>query len=256
MTRLHVCRHSIVNFLLTSPSATIAHKSIECTAEAKTGEYLAEQLIQVIEEVGPKNVVQVVTDSASNCRKAKRIICAKYPHITCSPCAPHILDLVLKDLAEQPHFKQVEERVRAVVRFVRDHGRVRAEFESKSNKHLKLPNNTRFKGKHIMLSVAISLRGSLQQTVFTPAFTDLLQSKDRNVVAAATDIKEAILDDKLWESAAGIVTLTAPISELLDYCNEQVCAACVYHACAALPDDYVHMLLHVRHVEFTATQMV
>jgi hypothetical protein len=40
----------------------------------KTSEAIAEFLLKAIEEIGPKNVVQVVTDNASNCKAAGREI--------------------------------------------------------------------------------------------------------------------------------------------------------------------------------------
>jgi hypothetical protein len=36
----------------------------------KTGEAIADFLLKAIEEIGPKNVIQVVTDNASNCKSA------------------------------------------------------------------------------------------------------------------------------------------------------------------------------------------
>jgi len=50
-----------------------------------------------IEQVGPQRVVQVGTDSAANCKTAWQIINRQYPHIMCSPCAAHCLDLLLED---------------------------------------------------------------------------------------------------------------------------------------------------------------
>lgn len=36
----------------------------------KTGEAIAEFLLKAIDEIGPRNVLQVVTDNASNCKEA------------------------------------------------------------------------------------------------------------------------------------------------------------------------------------------
>jgi hypothetical protein len=40
----------------------------------KTGEAIAEFLLKAIDEIGPKNVIQVVSDNASNCKVAGREI--------------------------------------------------------------------------------------------------------------------------------------------------------------------------------------
>jgi hypothetical protein len=40
----------------------------------KTGGAIADFLLKAIDEIGPKNVIQVVTDNASNCKAAGREI--------------------------------------------------------------------------------------------------------------------------------------------------------------------------------------
>lgn len=40
----------------------------------KTGEAIAQFLLKAIEDIGPANVLQVVTDNASNCKAAGKII--------------------------------------------------------------------------------------------------------------------------------------------------------------------------------------
>ena len=52
-----------------------------CQGEIKTKEYIAEKLRSVIEEVGRQNVVQIITDNASNCKGAGLILEAEYGNI-------------------------------------------------------------------------------------------------------------------------------------------------------------------------------
>jgi hypothetical protein len=42
--------------------------------QTKTGQYVADQISEAIELAGPKNVVQVVTDNASNCVSAGKLL--------------------------------------------------------------------------------------------------------------------------------------------------------------------------------------
>jgi len=48
--------------------------AVNTEGEIKRKEYIDEKLISVIESVGPKNVVQVITDNAANCKGASLII--------------------------------------------------------------------------------------------------------------------------------------------------------------------------------------
>ena len=54
------------------------------------------ELLKAIEEVGPSNVIQVVTDNAANCKLAGEEVAKVHPHIFWSPCVVHTLNLYLK----------------------------------------------------------------------------------------------------------------------------------------------------------------
>jgi Protein of unknown function (DUF 659) len=49
--------------------------------------------------------VQVVTDSAANCKAAGQLVMEAYPHITWSPCVAHVCDLALEDIFKLDYFK-------------------------------------------------------------------------------------------------------------------------------------------------------
>ena len=55
---------------------------------------------EVIEEVGAQDVVQIITDNASNYVAAGRMLEEKHPTIWWTPCAAHCLDLMLEDIGK------------------------------------------------------------------------------------------------------------------------------------------------------------
>ena len=57
---------SLVNFLVNYSRGTMFMKPIDASSMVKTGEKLFELLDSWVEEVGEANVVQVITDNASN----------------------------------------------------------------------------------------------------------------------------------------------------------------------------------------------
>ena len=56
---------------------------------------LAEQIIDVIREIGAENIVQVIMDGAN--KACWPIINAEFPHIICAWCTAHVMDLLLED---------------------------------------------------------------------------------------------------------------------------------------------------------------
>ncbi|KAK4285022.1 hypothetical protein QN277_001773 [Acacia crassicarpa] len=57
---------TLINFLVNSPSGSMFVKSVDASSYVKSGAKLFELLDNFVEEIGEKNVVQVVTDNGSN----------------------------------------------------------------------------------------------------------------------------------------------------------------------------------------------
>ena len=53
---------------------------------------IAQLLLKTIDGVGPKNVVQVIIDNATNGKATRKIIEQKYPHIFWYGCLVHTLN--------------------------------------------------------------------------------------------------------------------------------------------------------------------
>ena len=57
---------TLINFLVNSPKGTVFMESIDASSFVKSGQKMFELLDKFVQKIGPENVVQVVTDSASN----------------------------------------------------------------------------------------------------------------------------------------------------------------------------------------------
>ena len=56
-------------------------KAINCEGETKDKHFIADSLINTIQEIGPQKVVQVIIDNAAACKAAGYIVEAKFRHI-------------------------------------------------------------------------------------------------------------------------------------------------------------------------------
>ncbi|XP_062183916.1 uncharacterized protein LOC133887918 [Phragmites australis] len=102
-------RRSLINFVAVSERAPMFLRADNCEGQVKTKEYIAEKLKSVIEEVGRQNVVQIITDNATNCKGAGLLIEAEYENIFWTPCVVHTLNLALKSICEPKLPKNEEE---------------------------------------------------------------------------------------------------------------------------------------------------
>jgi hypothetical protein len=77
---------TILNFLIACPKGTMFLKSVDASDQVKDAQLLFHLLDEVVVEVGVQNVVQVITDNASNYVAAGRMLEEKHPTIWWTPC--------------------------------------------------------------------------------------------------------------------------------------------------------------------------
>ena len=135
--------------MVVSPRGETFIRAIDSTGKIKSGVYIADVLSAIIDEIGAKNVVQVVMDNAKNCRLAGRIVNQRYPHIYSIGCTTHhhSLNLVLKDWYTSDNTTwsaSIINTCRQVVKFILKCQRVLDIYRSRMSCMLKLPVETRF----------------------------------------------------------------------------------------------------------------
>lgn len=103
-------------------------------------------LVKAINQVGVTLVIQIITDSASNCKAAGEMIevMKDYEHISWTPCAAHILDLYLEDVAKLFMIKDVINDARRLANFLVKIGVVHAIYNKYSSHALCRPGETRY----------------------------------------------------------------------------------------------------------------
>ncbi|GMI96415.1 hypothetical protein HRI_003310800 [Hibiscus trionum] len=84
-------------------------KAVNCFGEVKDKFFIANLMKEVIDEAGHQNVVQIITNNASNCKGAGEIIESMYPHIYWTPCVVHTLNLALKNICSAKNIEGNEE---------------------------------------------------------------------------------------------------------------------------------------------------
>jgi Protein of unknown function (DUF 659)/hAT family C-terminal dimerisation region len=203
----------LINVLLVSPFGVEFVDAINASGEEKSGEYIFERLRKVIEDVGPKGVVQVIMDGASNCVSAGRKLEEEYPHLTFSKCAAHSLDLMLADIGKLPWVASIVATARDIVVFITNHQRLDHIFQGFAKKKLAKPAATRFGTNFIMLSCLSSCQGFLQQCVMDPEWKAIVAKKDNKVKGAL--VLATAIDTAWWTQVANLLKLLKPVFLLM-----------------------------------------
>ena len=91
---------TLINFLVSFPRGTMFFWSRDAFDHVKDVNLLFCLLDEVVEEVGASNVVQIITDNASNYVLAGKMLEEKHKTILWTPCAAHCIDLMLEDICK------------------------------------------------------------------------------------------------------------------------------------------------------------
>ncbi|XXG89911.1 hypothetical protein AAC387_Pa12g1801 [Persea americana] len=110
----------IINFLVSSPSGTFFHKSVDASA-CFNAKNLSDLFDSVIQDFGPENVVQVIVDNASNYVGVRNHIMQNYGTIFWSPCASHCLSLILEDFSKIDWVSRYILKAQTISRFIYNH---------------------------------------------------------------------------------------------------------------------------------------
>eukprot|EP00268_Persea_americana_P006990 TRINITY_DN12554_c0_g1_i1.p1 TRINITY_DN12554_c0_g1~~TRINITY_DN12554_c0_g1_i1.p1 ORF type:complete len:113 (-),score=18.75 TRINITY_DN12554_c0_g1_i1:183-521(-) len=73
-------------------------KAVDCSGEIKDKYFIYGLLKEVIEDVGPQNVIKVIIDNAKNCSGAGHLIEAQLENIVWTLCVAHTLNFALQNI--------------------------------------------------------------------------------------------------------------------------------------------------------------
>ena len=102
-------KRPLINFMVVTKSGPMFLKALDCSDEVKDRDFIAEQMRDVIMEVGHSNVVQIVTDNALVCKATSLIIEAEFPSIYRTSYVVHTLNLALKNICATKNTKKNNE---------------------------------------------------------------------------------------------------------------------------------------------------
>eukprot|EP00253_Pinus_taeda_P032271 PITA_32271 len=156
-----LCHCPLINVLVYCPQGVLFLKAINAMDRVKTSEFIFGILDEAIREVGVANVVHV-TDNASNCVGAGKLIMEKYNQIYWTPCAAHCLDLMLHDLAKFPWVNETIRRAKTISNFIINHRLTLSIYRKNASKELLRPCDTRFATFYITLKRVVEEKASLR----------------------------------------------------------------------------------------------
>ena len=111
---------AILNFVVTTPNP-ILYKTMTTGEESHTGKFMAKVMNEVIDKLGPKKVLGVCTDNASNMKSAWSIVSQKpgQEHISCYGCLAHGINLLMTEIGKLQTVQKVVNDAKGIVKEVK-----------------------------------------------------------------------------------------------------------------------------------------
>ena len=135
---------------------TVSNMQLISTIFWCCADFIHREIRKVVEKIGPKLVVQIVTDNGSNYKKACEKLIEEYKHIFWQPCAAHTINLMLKDIGKFRKVANVVASAKLICRFLYNHNRLHDEMKKKIGGELIRPNATRFGTVFMFLKVSLT----------------------------------------------------------------------------------------------------
>jgi hypothetical protein len=176
-----------------------------------TGEYIYGHIRQAILDVGAANVVQVVTDNASNCVSMGHMLERDFPTIVWTPCASHCLDLLIEDIAKLPWVHALVSIARRIVTFVTCKHKALSIYRKYSKLEILKPAKTRFSYLFIVLARLVEVKPELRRMIVSPEWMEWEGSREPK----AKVIESYIFNPSFWHDVESLVGAIKPIVTVL-----------------------------------------
>ncbi|XP_024310366.1 uncharacterized protein LOC112268671 [Brachypodium distachyon] len=232
-------------------------KSMDISTMINDVDDLASMLSKVVDDVGARHIVQVVTtDVSSHMQAAQHAVLKKYDHLFFfTVCADHCINLLLGKIAALEHSSEVLTKAREITGFIYGHK----------------PPNELIKGYIQGCNILSSYRLEFVAKFIT---LDRLVSERENLVKmfslpecySASWDSSSLTDDEFWSAAADVLKVTNPFVNVLfkleaDNCPMGILYEAMDTAKEEIPcnlrakydywdlvdkiwDDYLHTQLH------------
>ncbi|TXG48575.1 hypothetical protein EZV62_024450 [Acer yangbiense] len=200
-------RRSIMNLCVNCKEGTTFLSSKESSNEAHTGEHIFDYVLKCIEQVGPQNVVQVVTDNVANNMAAAKMLREKMPSIFWSSCATHTINLMLEGIGKLPRFKKTIDSAKSFTIFIYAHHKTLWLMRSYTKKkEIIRPGVTRFASAFLTLQSLVEKKESLRAMFTSTEWEECKWSKTVKGKAAYS----TVLNIGFWNGVTMCLKVFAP----------------------------------------------
>lgn len=204
---------ALINFLVSSPSRTFFHKSVDASAYFKNTKCLAELFDSVIQDFGSENVVQIIMDSSFNYTGVANHILQNYTTIFVSPCASQCLNLILEEFSKVDWVNRCFQQAQTISKFIYNNASMLDLMKRfTGGQDLIRTGITKSVSSFLSLQTILKQRSRLKHMFNSPEFCTNSSYANKTQSISCISIIE---DNDFWRAAEESVAISEPFLKVL-----------------------------------------
>lgn len=208
---------SLISFLVDCPQGTIFLRSVDASDSVRDVDALFLLLSKVVDEVGARNVVQIINhDPTCYMEAASKKLVEKHRTIFWTLCADYCINLTLERIAAIEHVKKVLTEAKTITRFIYSHALPLALMKKHvQGKELVRTSRLKSVAPFITLANMMSEKENMMHMFNTSAWnmsTWASKAKGKTICAM-------VKNPDFWASVAEILKVTNPLIAVLHQIN-------------------------------------
>ncbi|XP_015064737.2 uncharacterized protein LOC107009956 [Solanum pennellii] len=202
----------IINILVNSPIGSVFLGSVDASNESTDSTKMYKLFESTIERIGPENVVQIVTDNASENVKAGSMMMGAYPHIYWTPCAAHCINLIFGDIFKVKPYASVFKKAIRIHSYISQRPlllNLMRKFTKERN--LVKPAKTRFATAFLTLRAMYIQRKNLKTLVLSTEWNSSKFAKE----TSGKEVANLLISIHFWNDVVRALTVCSPLTKVL-----------------------------------------
>ncbi|XP_042454068.1 uncharacterized protein LOC122038398 [Zingiber officinale] len=186
-------------------------KGEEALNDAHTSQYIFDYINACIIEVGPQNVVQIVTDNASNNMAAAKLLALERPNIFWTSCATHTINLMLEGISKLPMFNGVIKKAKSFTIFIYAHHKTLALMRKFTKRKIVRPGVTRFASSFLTLQSLLDKKQELRNMMTSNEWDSTKWSRSKK----GKEAFDVVVPNDFWNSMDLCLRIFTPLVKVL-----------------------------------------
>ncbi|CAN6449003.1 unnamed protein product [Victoria cruziana] len=207
---------TLLNFLAHCSKGIMFVRSVDASQMINDSQLLFELLNDVVDEVGEKNVVQVITENTANFAVAGEMLMGRRRNLFWTPCAASCIEQILTEISTLKSISDALRQGKKITRFIYNHAWVLSVLRRfTEGRELIRPAMTRSSSSYLTLESINAARSALVQMFSSEEwgrsnFAKLKEGKQ---------VEKLVADAKFWSKVEYAVCCTSPLLKVLRLIN-------------------------------------